>query len=73
MATAPGDRIAGLPDNVTIHVPEHPIQHPLPLRVLLPPIEPSQYTSAQLAAVAEELGVRLSVGRTGVGWDNAQQ
>ena len=32
-----------------------------------------QYTSAQLAAVAEELGVRLSVGRTGVCWDNAQQ
>lgn len=32
-----------------------------------------QYTSAQLADVADELGVRLSVGRTGVCWDNAQQ
>lgn len=32
-----------------------------------------QYTSEQLAAVAEELDVRLSVGRTGVCWDNAQQ
>lgn len=32
-----------------------------------------QYTSAQLADVAEELKVRLSVGRTGVCWDNAQQ
>jgi len=32
-----------------------------------------QYTSAQLAAVADEVGVRLSVGRTGVCWDNAQQ
>lgn len=32
-----------------------------------------QYTSAQLAAVATELEVRLSVGRTGVCWDNAQQ
>jgi len=32
-----------------------------------------QYTSAQLAGVAEELTVRLSVGRTGVCWDNAQQ
>lgn len=32
-----------------------------------------QYTSTQLAAAAEELGVRLSVGRTGVCWDNAQQ
>lgn len=32
-----------------------------------------QYTSAQLATAAEELRVRLSVGRTGVCWDNAQQ
>lgn len=32
-----------------------------------------QYTSEQLADVAEELHVRLSVGRTGVCWDNAQQ
>ena len=32
-----------------------------------------QYTSTQLAEVVEELGVRLSVGRTGVCWDNAQQ
>ena len=32
-----------------------------------------QYTSTQLAAVAEELDVRPSVGRTGVCWDNAQQ
>jgi putative transposase len=32
-----------------------------------------QYTSTQLADVADELGLRLSVGRTGVCWDNAQQ
>ncbi len=32
-----------------------------------------QYTSSQLADVAEEVDVRLSVGRTGVCWDNAQQ
>ena len=32
-----------------------------------------QYTSAQLAEVAVEVDVRLSVGRTGVCWDNAQQ
>ncbi len=32
-----------------------------------------QYTSKQLAGVAAELDVRLSVGRTGVCWDNAQQ
>lgn len=30
-----------------------------------------QYTSAQLAATARELGLRLSVGRTGQCWDNA--
>ena len=32
-----------------------------------------QYTSTQLANAATELYVRLSVGRTGVCWDNAQQ
>ena len=32
-----------------------------------------QYTSTQLAQVPQELKVRLSVGRTGVCWDNAQQ
>ncbi|MFK5585132.1 IS3 family transposase, partial [Serinicoccus sp. LYQ131] len=31
-----------------------------------------QYTSTQLANAAQELGVLLSVGRTGVCWDNAQ-
>ncbi|MEW2115278.1 IS3 family transposase [Streptomyces sp. NPDC005474] len=30
-----------------------------------------QYTSRQFAALAEEFGVRLSVGRTGQCWDNA--
>ena len=33
----------------------------------------TQYTSTQLALAAGELGARLSVGRTGVCWDNAQQ
>lgn len=32
-----------------------------------------QYTSTQLARVADEVDVQLSVGRTGVCWDNAQQ
>jgi putative transposase len=31
-----------------------------------------QYTSTQLADAADGLGLRLSVGRTGVCWDNAQ-
>ncbi|MFS1304395.1 integrase core domain-containing protein, partial [Streptosporangium longisporum] len=30
-----------------------------------------QYTSADYTALAERLGVRLSVGRTGQCWDNA--
>ena len=33
----------------------------------------SQYTSDEYAKLAKDLGVRLSVGRTGVCWDNAQQ
>lgn len=33
------------------------------------PIELAQYTSAQLAALADDLGVRLSVGRKGQCWD----
>lgn len=33
----------------------------------------SQYTSDQLDKAAREVDVRLSVGRTGVCWDNAQQ
>ncbi|WP_288337388.1 IS3 family transposase [uncultured Gordonia sp.] len=32
-----------------------------------------QYTSEQMAQVADDLKVRLSVGRTGVCWDNAAQ
>lgn len=31
----------------------------------------TQHTSTQLANAADDLGVRLSVGRTGVCWDNA--
>ena len=61
----------GQPHNVTIHEPERPIEHPLPLRVLLPPVEPSQYTSGQLARFADKHNLVRSVGRTGVCWDNA--
>jgi putative transposase len=32
----------------------------------------TQYTSTQMAETAAELGLRLSVGRTGVCWDNSQ-
>ena len=36
------------------------------------PIEPGQYTSAQLARFAREHNLIRSVGRTAVCWDNAQ-
>jgi transposase InsO family protein len=35
------------------------------------PVEFGQYTSAQHARLAEEHGIRLSVGRKGQCWDNA--
>ena len=39
--------------------------------MLRPPVEPGQYTSAQLARFADLHNVARSVGRTGVCWDNA--
>jgi transposase InsO family protein len=39
--------------------------------VLHRPIELAQYTSAQFSALADDLDVRLSVGRKGQCWDNA--
>ena len=39
--------------------------------VLHRPVEPSQYVSTELRKVASDHGVLLSVGRTGVCWDNA--
>lgn len=34
-------------------------------------VEPKQYTSGEFAQVAASFGIQLSVGRTGVCWDNA--
>jgi putative transposase len=39
--------------------------------VLPPPIESAQYTSSEYRQLCERLGVRQSMGRTGVCWDNA--
>jgi transposase InsO family protein len=39
--------------------------------VLLRSVESGQYTSRDFAQLARDNGVRLSVGRTGVCWDNA--
>jgi putative transposase len=36
------------------------------------PVEPGQYSSGSFRAVCSRLGVRQSMGRTGVCWDNAQ-
>ena len=40
-------------------------------QVLLPPVEPGQYTSRDFAELAKANGVELSIGRTGECWDNA--
>ncbi len=40
-------------------------------QVLHRPVESGQYTSAELADAARLMDIRLSVGRTGVCWDNA--
>ena len=39
--------------------------------MLQPPIEPRNYTSDNFARALTELGVRQSVGRTGICYDNA--
>lgn len=39
--------------------------------MLQPPIESAQYTSAEFHGYCQQIGVRPSVGRTGVCWDNA--
>ena len=39
--------------------------------VLLPPVEPGQYTSGQFAEHLKKLGITASMGRTGICWDNA--
>ena len=43
----------------------------LRLKVLRRPVEFANYTSAEFAAALERLGVRQSVGRTGICYDNA--
>ena len=40
-------------------------------QVLRPPIESAQYTSGATARLCRAYGIRQSVGRTGVCWDNA--
>ena len=66
----PGDRIAGRPVSVTIHLGRLPIEH-LRLEVLRRPVESTQYTSAEFHALCETHGVQQSMGKTGVCWDNA--
>ncbi|MEV5721948.1 integrase core domain-containing protein [Amycolatopsis mediterranei] len=67
---APGDFIADLPVNAFIHPAGLPIDTST-IKVLQRPVESAQYTSAQFGALADEHGVRLSVGHKGQCWDNA--
>ncbi len=55
----------------TVYVSRHPLQL-LPVEVLQRPIESAQYTSEAFARCTNSLGVRQSMGRTGICWDNAQ-
>lgn len=67
---APGDFIADLPVSAVIHPAGLPINTST-VRVLRRPVESTQYTSAQFGDLADDHGVRLSVGRKGQCWDNA--
>jgi len=41
------------------------------IKVLLPPVESAVYTSTDFRTLVASLGMRSSMGRTGVCWDNA--
>ena len=67
----PGDRITARPVNAAAQPGGRPIESTSISEVLRPPVEPGQYTSAQLARFARDHNLARSVGRTGVCWDNA--
>ena len=68
---APGDLNGALPVNSRIQPAGLPIATPL-TRALRRPVESAQYTSGAFNRYTRRLGVRQSMGRTGVCWDNAQ-
>ena len=67
---APGDRNGARPVTSLIQFDGLPTT-PSSIEVLLPPVEPSVYTSADFRALVIRLGMRSSMGRTGVCWDNS--
>ncbi|WP_219618709.1 hypothetical protein, partial [Brevibacterium antiquum] len=63
----------GAPGEIIGFLPVSPFSHPagrpmvvLSLKVLQRPVESAQYTSTQLHHASGELGLKQSVGRTGV-------
>ncbi|WP_406707802.1 integrase core domain-containing protein [Tessaracoccus defluvii] len=66
---APGDRNGARPVTSRIQLDGFPTT--LSDQVLLPPVEPSQYMSAEFAEFTSRAGLVRSVGRTGVCYDNA--
>jgi hypothetical protein len=67
---APGDFIADRPVNSFIHPAGLPINTST-IEVLRRPVDSSQFTSYEFAATLNDMGMRQSVGRTGICWDNA--
>jgi transposase InsO family protein len=66
----PGDRIDGLPFNVTIHPGCLLIDH-LHVEVLRRPVDSAQYTSLEFSNRLADWQVRASYGSTGDCYDNA--
>jgi len=66
----PGDRNGARPVTSLIQSDGLPTT-PSSIRVLLPPVEPSQYASAQIAEFAAANGITRSMGLTGICRDNA--
>ena len=66
----PGDRIDGLPLNVTIHPDCLLIDH-LHVKVLRRPVDSAQFTSVRFTERLEEIGARPSIGTVADSYDNA--
>jgi len=66
----PGDFIGERPVNSFIHPAGLPINTSM-IEVLRRPVETANYASYEFATIIAELGIRQSVGRTGICYDNA--
>ncbi len=70
MTTTGGGLGCDRPINACVHPTGLPISTPK-VEVLRRPIESTVYTSADYRTLVNDLGMRSSMGRTGVCWDNA--